>query len=162
MSMICNLFVTPSETASRLAADPQTIFDVLDVLDGTDADLSLEKSWHALQFLLTGEPWSGDPPLNFLTDGGNSVGDIDIGYGPARIFESSDVTTLNAALEKFSQSDLEARFDPGAMMAADIYPNIWDEPLDGLKREYGGYLQLLKEHVQDAAIANHALLITFR
>jgi len=82
VSIICNLFLVSSETADRLLKDPATIYQTLDSLDESDADLPLDKSWHGLQFLLTGQPVSGDPPLNFLTEGGTDVGDVDVGYGP--------------------------------------------------------------------------------
>jgi hypothetical protein len=162
VSIICNLFLVSSETANRLLEDPATIYETLDSLDESDADLPLDKSWHGLQFLLTGQPVSGDPPLNFLTEGGTDVGDVDVGYGPARMLNSIEVAALHPALEAFSQSDLEARFDPAAMKAADIYPMIWEDPPDDLKREYSGYLELLKDHVRRAASSNQTLLITLR
>jgi len=78
------------------------------------------------------------------------------------MLNSMEVAALYPALEAFSQGDLEARFDPAAMKDADVYPMIWEDPLDDLKREYSGYLELLKDHVRRAASSNQALLITLR
>jgi hypothetical protein len=47
-------------------------------------------------------PWGGDPPLNFLAIGGVSVGNEDVGYGPARAFRAAEVAEIAAALEALS------------------------------------------------------------
>jgi hypothetical protein len=162
MSMIFELFIVSDQTAKEVIADPSGIHDLLASLDGSDAALSLEKSWHGLHYLLTGDAVQGEPPLNFLLDGGATVGDEDIGYGPARILDPALVAEVNAALTGFSESEFDARLDPAAMTAAEIYPNIWHEPRDALKQEYAGYLRELKEHVHRAAEAGQALMIALR
>jgi hypothetical protein len=119
-----------------------------------------ELAWIA--YILTGDPVQGDPPLNFLLVGGAEVGDEDIEYGPARIFDPTFVANIDNALTKFSETDLDVRFDPAAMSVAQIYPNIWDEPRDSLRGEYAGYLETLKAYVHRTAELGQALLITLR
>ena len=162
MSMICELFIVPSQTARQLVADPGSIHEVLESLEGSDSVLSLEKSWHGLHFVLTGTAWEGTSPLNFLAGGGVPVGDEDVGYGPARVLEPADVTAFNAALAAFSEADFSRNFDPVGLSRAEIYPPIWDEPLEDLKQEYGGYLQEMKAHVQRASETGQALLVAIR
>lgn len=66
------------------------------------------------------------PPFCYLIQGGNEVGDIDVGYGPARVLRPEEVATFDAALLALSVNELQRRFDPDAMMRANIYPEIWD------------------------------------
>lgn len=89
-------------------------------------EIDLDKSWHAIHYLLTGTAWEGDPPLNFLVQGGKEIGDIDVGYGTARAFSSSEVRTILDAIEPITQQTLEGRFNGAAMMKLEIYPEIWD------------------------------------
>jgi len=162
MSMICELFIVPSQIARQLVAHPESIHDVLESLEGSDSVISLEKSWHGLHYVLTGTASDGKPPLNILVDGGVPVGDEDVGYGPARVLDHTGVAALNAALAAFSEADFDRRFDPDGLSAADIYPQIWDEPLEDLKEEFFGYLQEMKAHVKRASEAGQALLVTIR
>jgi Domain of unknown function (DUF1877) len=162
MSMIFEMFSIPNDTAQEVLATPTNIHELLNSLDDSSEALSLEKSWHGLHYILTGDPVQGDPPLNFLLVGGTEVGDEDIGYGPARIFDPTSVANIDNALSKFSETDLDARFDPAAMSVAEIYPNIWQEPRDSLRGEYAGYLETLKAYVHRTAELGQALLITLR
>jgi hypothetical protein len=59
----------------------------------------LDKAWHGLHYMLTKSAWEGEEPLNFLLKGGVEVGDIEVGYGPARVFTSEEVHQINAALK---------------------------------------------------------------
>jgi hypothetical protein len=162
MSMICELFIVPAQAAREVIADPSGIHDLLDSLEGSDAAISLEKSWHGLHFVLTGTASEGEPPLNFLVSGGDPVGDEDVGYGPARILGPTRVAVLDAALAGFPNGDFERNFDLAKLSAAEIYPDIWDEPLDDLKQEYGEYLQEMRTHVHRAAQSGQALLVAIR
>lgn len=91
-------------------------------------EFCVEKAWHGLHFLLTGTEWEGEMPLCFLVTGGETIGDEDLGYGPGRAFSSAQVKELAVALAGVDEAELRRRFDPEKMMAADIYPTIWDRP----------------------------------
>jgi hypothetical protein len=162
MSMIFEMFAIPNVMAQEVLETPANIHELLESLDDSNEALSLEKSWHGLHYILTGDPAQGDPPLNFLLVGGVDVGDEDIGYGPARIFDPTAVTIIDNSLTKFSETDLDARFDPAAMGVAQIYPNIWHEPRAFLRSEYAGYLETLKAYVHRTANSGRALLIALR
>ena len=87
MGMICHLFpLTVDEL--RLVADELAGWSPLRSLEESGSGVSLEKSWHGLHFALTGDPWGGEPPLNFLL-AAVPVGTADIGYGPPRVMEPS-------------------------------------------------------------------------
>ena len=124
-----------------------------------DADeLDVDKAWHGIHFLLTGTAWEGAFPLNFIVSGGKEIGDVDVGYGPARALTSDDVRRLDAALEPLTSDELERRFDPKQMTKLQIYPEIWadedDDSLDYLIEYYTD----LRDFVRRAAERGHALL----
>ncbi|HEX5052389.1 MAG TPA: YfbM family protein [Planctomycetota bacterium] len=106
---------------------------------GTD----LDKAWHGIHYLLTGTASAGDPPLDFLVAGGRAVGDIDVGYGPARVFTREQTRSACDALRAVTDEDLRARFDPADMLAKEIYPEIWDRA-----PEHDDTLGYLIENVQ--------------
>ncbi len=135
-----------------MLANPDSIIDYLGD-DGGDgdpedahADLDVDKAWHGIHFLLTGSAWEGEPPLSFIVRGGREVGDVDVGYGPARVFTSAEVKTIAAALLPLTRDVLERRFDPAAMTRLDIYPAIWDRP-----REEDDTLEYLLESYESLA-----------
>jgi len=94
----------------------------------TTADL--DKAWHGMHYLLTGNVDGGEHPLNFLLSGGAAVGNVEVGYGAARVLTAAQTKQVRDALRSVSDSDVAARFDPTDMTAKDIYPRIWSRPPD--------------------------------
>ena len=160
--MICELFALSSHSARQVLAEPAGIRELLRSLEQTGTGVSLEKSWHGLHFALTGTAWGGDPPFNFLVTGGEPVGDIDVGYGQARILLPDQVALLNSALASMSDEEFARRFDLAELAKAAIYPEIWDEPSDELLDEFGGYLSFAKALIDDATRNGQAILIVLR
>lgn len=159
MGMICEIYLVPPDKAHSLTANPSGVHALLSELQGSEQVISLEKSWHGLHFVLTGTAWEGHPPLNFIAGGGVPLGDEDVGYGPARLLAAPDVRTLDAALDGIPDSEFLRRFDPAGLAEADIYPQIWDEPLEDLQQEFARYFSDLKSHVKRAAKSGQALMI---
>lgn len=116
--------------------------------------LSLEKSWHVLHYLLTGEADEASPPLGNAILGGKEIGD-DLGYGPARFLTPQQVREVAAALALISKNDLAARFDLKAMKAARIYP-VKDESELGLAEHY---FEQLSRYYAGASAAGNAMLL---
>jgi hypothetical protein len=128
-------------------------------------DLSIDKAWHGIHYLLTGTDWKGDPPLDFIVQGGREIGNIDVGYGPARALAGSDVQSLSAALDALPSEVLAKRFDSAEMTRLQIYPDeIWaraedaeddDDPLGYLIANYTE----LRDFVRQAADRGHGLIV---
>lgn len=156
MGMYCAIRPLSAEHCRLLLDNPDGMEDLLDD-EATAPALSLEKAWHGLHFLLTGSAWEGSPPLNFLL-GGEPIG-ADLGYGPARILRPTQVEQLDAALSALSDDQLWSRFDPDAMVAAEIYPGSWDEPEEDLREEYLDYFHELKRLVREARVGGKGLLM---
>ncbi len=56
--------------------------------------MDIDKAWHGLHFIFTGSDWSGGFPEGFLVTCGKAVGDVDVGYGPARFLTSPKSSKL--------------------------------------------------------------------
>ncbi len=121
----------------------------------------IDKTWHALHFLFTGSDWKGDFPHGFLLSCGKPVGDVDVGYGPAKSFTSSEVGQIAEFLASLNREELRNRFDPAKMHDMDIYPSIWDsiENIDDEWEYICWGLDEIIRFVGEAAERNMALLV---
>ena len=117
---IARLFGAKEQVASSTAPEP------LSKATGEGEETDLDKAWHGIHYLLTGTAWEGDAPLNFLIGGGTEVGDVDVGYGPARVMRSKDVAVVAEALGQLDANTLRDRFIPEEMTKLEIYPDIWE------------------------------------
>ncbi len=108
------------------------------------------KMWNGLYFLLTGTDCEGEPPVNYLFHT-PSVGDEDVGYGPARAISAERAKALSDYLETLSTADVVARFDGPRMSALQLYPDIWDEDPADLKTELGDTYDALKAYCRKCA-----------
>jgi hypothetical protein len=127
--------------------------------EGDENSISLEKAWHGLHFLLTGDPWGGAGYRAFLLCGGREQGE-DMGYGPARLFDADEVGEIANTLGGISAEELWSRFDAERMEEAEVYPGIWDEPEEDLREEYVEYFEMLKDFVLQTAKDGNSLRIS--
>ena len=105
---------TPAKPVPDLELTPE---------EGLTTDL--DKAWHGIHYLLTRTAWEGEPPGNFLVTGGREVGDLDVGYGPARVLTSTETRAARDWLNNIEEDELRSRFNPEDMLAKEIYPDIW-------------------------------------
>lgn len=92
------------------------------------AHVNIQKAWHGLHFLLCGSVEATPNPLGQAVLGGTAIGP-DIGYGPVRYLDASDVVEVDAALEDLSPDDLRRKYDADAMRKASVYPEDWEEDI---------------------------------
>lgn len=117
-----------ADEAETLRADPESIWDLFEDGESDPAVVELDKSWHGIHWLLTGEAWDDAAgPAADVIMGGEGFGE-DEGYGPPRMLAPEGVAGVAALLDTITIDDLRGRFDPVAMDAAEVYPQIWDEP----------------------------------
>jgi hypothetical protein len=126
------------------------------------AEIDIDKAWHGIHYLLTGNSWvakdGSSSLLGFLVSGGSEIGDVDVGYGPARLFKSDEVATLASALSPLGRADLSQRYVVADLVAAEIYPMIWDDPEDDALEYLLTYFELLRSFVLKAQEDRKALL----
>jgi hypothetical protein len=162
MSMIGNYRrVSPNELV-ELCANPGSITTFLYAADRSklsrDRRLDVDKTWHAIHFLLNGEPWTGNGVLANAVLGGTELGTEDVGYGPARTLTAEDVRAVAAELDAIPADELLERFDAEAMNDAEIYPQGWsdyDEDREYIKSHY----LLLVEFFRRAAEEGDGLVL---
>ena len=122
--------------------------------------MDLDKAWHTLHFLFTGSAWEGDFPHGFLVSCGKPVGDVDVGYGPARGFLSGEVLKIAEYMTTLDTNILRSSLDPKKLVEAEIYPNfgsdaaISDEDWDYIS----GAFEQTREFVTETARRRMALL----
>ncbi len=124
------------------------------------AHFNLEKDWHIIAYLLTGdaklkEEHLPNAPLHNVIFGGLKTS-VNSGYGPVRYFDRKLVVQTAAALAGADRRVIAARYDPAAMKRLDIYA-----PREANEKEV--ILQAIEElttFFQKAAAA-HEDVITF-
>ena len=127
-------------------------------LDKTATQLSIEKEWQAIHYLLTGEiafdESHADPPLSYVVMGGTPT-QYEASYGYIRYLMPEEVKEISLALNKVSKDDLRARFD--ARGDADIYAHDdWDEEVwETLKLTFDHIVKFFNE----ASSHNEVILI---
>ena len=126
MGMIGNLRPASDSEIEHLLANPS---DITRFLYGAEADsrerVVLNKAWHAIHFALNGSRLGGEEPLNFLVSEGTPVGEVDVGFGPARVLTSQQVSQLAGALASIEPDDVARRIDLGTFDKEVIYPGNW-------------------------------------
>jgi hypothetical protein len=152
MPMIGYLRPVSDAEIVRLLANPA---QVTRFLYGSDADgcerVGLDRAWHAIHFSLTGSRLGGAEPLNFLVDEGTPVGDVDVGYGPARVLSSVEVRAIADALSRISPEDLSHRIDLARFDEEGIYPGNWQRDGVGIDLVVSNYREMRDLIVRSAA-----------
>ena len=141
--MRLTLVMVAPDAVSQLAKDKNALADLV-FRPNRDTGLEMEKEWHGLHFLLTGDPWSTKGPYGQVILGGKEIGP-DLGYGPARVLTASQVKDIAAKLQAMPPETLMARYDAKKFTKAEIYPEVvWErEGLDALNWLMEGYRNLL-------------------
>jgi hypothetical protein len=122
--MVCNLARLPAGIAREwTGASDDEIYEMLD--EGVYPKIDLDKSWHVLHFLLTGEISDAPMPLGFLLVGGEPMGE-DLGFGPGRVFFPPEVAEIDTALAKVTTTELRAAYRPESMAELYGWNSRWD------------------------------------
>jgi Domain of unknown function (DUF1877) len=138
-----------------------------DELRSSDRYLTIDKDWHALNILLTGDISKPSnirpvpPPLGNVVMGGTETS-IDSTYGKVRFLNPDEVREIADALSRIAVQELQARFDPIAFTEAEVYPNPrpggWDaEELESLLWVYPQLVGFFR----DAAREGNVVLLSF-
>ena len=118
--------------------------------------LSLDKAWHGVHYLLTGAVEPTETPIGQAVLGGVEVGEDFSGYGPPRVFDQEQTTTIAHALDDPGLEDnARSRFDARRMTELGIYPFGWDaESLEWLLSA----LRDLRRFYAEAAAGKRAIV----
>jgi hypothetical protein len=92
---------------------------------GPAQQYDLDRQWHVLHFLLTGQGEGGPFPASFLCDGGEEVG-TDLGYGKPRLFTAEQAGRIADHLRSIAEADLLERYDADVMEVQGVYWQVED------------------------------------
>tara|TARA_B100000676_G_scaffold313417_1_gene394466 strand:- start:2069 stop:2644 length:576 start_codon:yes stop_codon:yes gene_type:complete len=123
----------------------------LSFVEGENVDDDLDKSWQGIHYCINKTAYEAAPPMDFITVGGKIAGDIEVGYGPARLFSSETVKVIHSRLAKISEAEISANYDPEKMDKLDIYPNIWSRDGEEGLEYITEYFASLKNFVANCA-----------
>jgi hypothetical protein len=137
----------------------RTVFDVTDSEDEESLGkfLDIDKSWHAIHFLLNNDAWDGDYPLHNAVLGGTEIGE-DLGYGAAHYLTPEEVQETSNALSQISEQRFLSRFDADKLNKAEIYPQGWRGDKQEVEYLRGNFLDLVG-FFKEAANADEAMVI---
>lgn len=86
--------------------------------------IDLDKAWHGIHFLLTGEVWAGSFPKGFLITGGRDLRASE----SARSFSAAETRAIYEALKDVSADELRSAYVPETFIQNDIYPALdWQD-----------------------------------
>lgn len=123
----------------------------LSFVEGENVDDDLDKSWQGIHYCMNKTAYEAEPPMDFITVGGEAAGNIDVGYGPARLFNSETVQEIHSHLLNISEAEVSANYNPEEMGKLDIYPNIWSRDGDVGLKYITEYFLNLKSFVANCA-----------
>ncbi|MGW4293215.1 YfbM family protein [Micromonospora chersina] len=150
-----------TEELAAVRADPTAVDALLyGDLDDDEAEMpepELDKSWHGIHYLLTGTDWQIGEGAGAAILGGAEIGQ-DGGYGPPRLLDPHTVRGVAGALDALDVEVLRARYDPDALTAAGIYPDLWTNGTDDLDYLMSYYTEL-RRFYQAAAANGQAVLL---
>jgi hypothetical protein len=123
----------------------------LELVEGENNEGDLDKSWHAIHYCLNKTNEAAEPPMDFIMDGGRTAGDIDVGFGPARLVDSGAVKEIDRRISGVTPEQLRERYDPAEMDRLEIYPGIWQRDGDEGFEYVAEYFESLKRFVDHCA-----------
>ena len=130
---------------------PAELLD-LELCDGENLESDVDKSWQGIHYCLNQTEYDAKPPMNFITTGGESVGDLEIYLGPARALKSSEILDIYDQIKNINTEQLLQNYDPEKMDKLDIYPNIWkrdgDEGFEYIAQNYEELLKFISHCVE--------------
>lgn len=141
----------------ELLKEPGIISGWIEGEPGPDQHIDIDKAWQGIHYLLTGNPWSEEPPLGLVICGGTEFGD-DVGYGPARYILPEEVKAVSEALAPLNEEILSKRYDPANMAALQLYPEIWGREDDDALGYLLSYFTQVKKLYSEAALAGNAVI----
>lgn len=154
---------TPAEL-DGFVREPARAEDFVFPEDGDNADAGLiefDRAWQALHFMLTGNAYGSGHPLGIIADETPFIRTGDIGSFEFSIVTPERMAVFAAALREIDDEALAARYDPAAMMAADVYlADIFlDEGPDALDYVMQGVPALRKFAADCAAAGDGAIRV---
>lgn len=157
MSMVCCLQAVDEYQINSLLCEPESILALLEREDNEEVDL--DKAWHGIHFLLTGSAGEGQEPLCYLVKGGEQVGNVVVGYEPARVLRPEQIRNWSKALSVVSVEELHRRYSWPAMAKEKIYAVSPQEPAEEFLDYLTEYYGVLRSFVEQTSIQRKGAIV---
>lgn len=96
------------------------------IWDDSEDHLNIDNQWDVINFILTSDvvltndAQKYEPFLSSVIFGGIDIG-VDLGYGPARYLEPSEVEQVSSALSLFTEENFKSNFYSPKISKQDLY-----------------------------------------
>ncbi len=152
MSMIGNFLSVTEAELNQYIDDSGLLIDRVSDIDSESQNwIDIDKSWQAIHYILTKDPWEGRVPESLVVLGGVEIGD-DLGYGPGKYITPSEVKIVAAILKNLNHEKIRSEYDPEAYEEMEIYPSgIWQEEKMEAIEYVLSYLEPLSKFYERAA-----------
>lgn len=128
-----------------------------DIYPGRE-DMDVDKAWHAIHYLLCGDPWEeGEPPMSYVVPmlEGQRLEDSDI---EACYLTPEQTAQASAYLQTLSDQMLKEMYDFQSMVEDEVYPVFADDDPDELYEYIYDNLMVLKDFYEQAAKKSNAVI----
>lgn len=125
MSMIGNYLLVDEEIIHGISSGEIDIsYYLYNTEHEEDEYLDIDKSWHAIHFILCGSSAEGEIPFFNVVLGGTIINDEDVGYGPARYLTPVEIKEAYEVIKNIMEEDFRKKFDWNKLAESDIYPQF--------------------------------------
>jgi hypothetical protein len=123
-------------------------------------ETDLDKSWHIVHYLLSGDAGRGEGPLAIIGDDLHPLADIDLGLGKPNVVSPEAVRAFAAAAVGMSDADFLARYIPDEMPLDELYMGdvIARGDVDDIREYVVENFHDLRKFVQQAADNGEAIV----
>lgn len=124
-----------------------------------DDEGEADKAWHAIHYLLTGSAEDSQLPLGFILNDGQQIGNEEVGYGPARLFNADQVARIDSAIADFTEDEFKKRYAGDQMDELKVYPQIWGrEAVDNFDYIWDNFVNL-RNFIHNTRISGSSLIL---
>ena len=127
-------------------------------------ECDIDKAWQAIHYILTETVNSGYYPRSFLLLGGDQIGTIDLGYGPARAFKSDQVKEIYDMLISFNTKRARKFLNLEGLTSYSIYVynNLKPEQMDeDEKTHIFSHFERMKHFIETLSDENAGMIIYY-
>jgi hypothetical protein len=148
-----------SKLFGKNSVEPSQPVPDLEYIEGENIDDDLDKSWQGIHYCLNKTAYEAEPPMDFITIGGETAGEVEVGYGPARLINSKTVKEIDGCLSEITTELLRNNYNPSVMEKLDIYPNIWERDGEEGFEYIAEYFKSLRSFISNCSKHNLGMAV---
>jgi len=103
MGMYGGIYAVTTADYERVRRNPEALLEFTDFRSPQASNCDLQKAWHRLHYLLTGQEGDADLPLGFMLAGGEPIKELDASYDPARWIAPVQVRLIHQAISPMTE-----------------------------------------------------------